>query len=299
MRRKILDEKMEELYMPSRWVVRVPVDQAVPLHVKVTVAESKRVRDNVKGRLGVKYGPELSDVVDMFNEECSSKQMMVYVSGGYWQDLSGDISSYTVAPLVSAGHCVAVVNYARAGPSQDMGGILAQMERAVAWLVRYAQERGMAVWLSGHSAGSHLCAMVLSSSWYEGLPHQDRNIVRGVIHLSGVFDLVPLLRTSVNTPLKMTRLDAELFSPLQQSNLDRLCMAKHLQHWVVVGENDSPAFKEQAEKYVGELEGRGGQVAYTVQPGEDHFSLVERLMEEEYSLTQQCKDFMDKGCLGV
>ena len=61
---------------------------------------------------------------------------------------------------------------------------------------------------------------------------------------------------------------------------------------MVVGGNDSPAFKEQAEKYVGELEGRGGQVAYTVQPGEDHFSLVERLMEEEYSLTQQILDFI-------
>ena len=50
-----LDEKMEDLYMPSKWVVRVPVEQAVPVHVKVTVEESVRVRSNVEGRLGVKY----------------------------------------------------------------------------------------------------------------------------------------------------------------------------------------------------------------------------------------------------
>jgi len=286
-----LDEKMEDLYMPSKWVVRVPVEQAVPVHVKVTVEESVRVRSNVEGRLGVKYGSYAGDVVDMFNEECSSKQMMVYLSGGYWQELSGDISAYTVAPLVAAGHSVAVVHYARA-PEQDMAGIVAQVERAAAWLVRYAREKGLSVWLSGHSAGSHLCAMLLSSGWYEGLPYKERNIVKGVVHLSGVFDLLPLLKTSVNTPLKMTKFEAEQFSPLQQGNLDRLSTAKHLKHLVVVGENDSPAFKLQAEQYVEQLRCRGFQVTHSVQEKEDHFSLVERLMEEDYSLTEQIIDML-------
>jgi len=288
-----MDEKLEDLYMPSKWVVRVPVEQAVPVHVKVTIEESERVRNNVNGKLGVKYGSDVGDVVDLFNEECNSKQMMVYLSGGYWQELTGDISAYTVAPLVSAGHCVAVVHYDRA-PKQDMGGILAQVERAAAWLVRYAKEKGMTIWLSGHSAGSHLCAMLLSSGWYEGLPHRDRNIVKGVVHLSGVFDLLPLLSTSVNTPLKMTKLDAEQFSPLSQSNMDKISTAKHVQHMVVVGENDSPAFKLQAEQYVEELQKRGCQVSHSVQEKEDHFSLVERLMEGDYSLTQQMLAFMVK-----
>ena len=30
-----VDPDQEKLYMPSNWVVRVPVDQAVPLHIKV------------------------------------------------------------------------------------------------------------------------------------------------------------------------------------------------------------------------------------------------------------------------
>ena len=286
-----IDVEMENLYMPSKWVVRIPVEEAVPVHVKVTVDESVRVRNTVEGRLGVKYGPDAGDVVDMFNENCTSKKMMVYLSGGYWQELSGEISAYTVAPLVSSGHCVAVVHYDRA-PSQDMGGIVDQVERAAAWLVRYAKERGMTVWLSGHSAGSHLCAMILSSGWYEGLPFKERSIIRGVVHLSGVFNLVPLLNTSVNTPLKMTKFEAEQFSPLHENNLDRLSSGKHLEHLVVVGENDSPAFMQQAELYVGELRARGFMVTLTVKKGEDHFSLVERLMDVDYSLTQQIIDFM-------
>jgi len=286
-----IDVEMENLYMPSKWVVRIPVEEAVPVHVKVTVDESVRVRNNVEGRLGVKYGAGPGDVVDMFNEKCMSKKMMVYLSGGYWQELSGEISAYTVGPLVDSGHCVAVVHYDRA-PSQDMGGIVDQVERAAAWLVRYAKERGMTVWLSGHSAGSHLCAMILSSGWYEGLPVKERSIIRGVVHLSGVFNLVPLLNTSVNIPLKMTKFQAEQFSPLHQINLDRLSTGAHLQHLVVVGENDSPAFRQQAEQYVGELKARGFMVTLTVKKGEDHFSLVERLMDVDYSLTRQIIDFI-------
>jgi len=286
-----IDAELEKLYIPSKWVVRIPVGEAVPQHVKITVEESVRVRNTMAGRLGVKYGSGAGDVVDLFNEDCATKDMMVYLSGGYWQELSGEISAYTVAPLVSAGHCVAVVNYDRA-PSQDMAGILGQVERAAAWLVRYARERGLSVWLSGHSAGSHLCAMLLSSGWYEGLPHLDRSIIRGVVHLSGVFNLLPLLKTSINSPLMMNKFDAEQFSPSQQLNLDRLSTAKHLHYLVVVGENDSPAFMQQAEQYVEELRTRGFRVAFTVQEEEDHFSLVERLMDVNYSLTKQILDFM-------
>ena len=39
-----------------------------------------------------------------FGEEGREPVMMLYISGGYWQELSGDISSYTVQPLVTAGH---------------------------------------------------------------------------------------------------------------------------------------------------------------------------------------------------
>ena len=39
-----VDPDQERLYMPSQWVVRVPVDQAVPLHVKEVTEESARVK---------------------------------------------------------------------------------------------------------------------------------------------------------------------------------------------------------------------------------------------------------------
>ena len=63
----------------------------------MTTDESRRVRAEMSDqRLGVRYGPGPGDTVDMFGEETSSSgSLMVYVSGGYWQELTGDISAYT------------------------------------------------------------------------------------------------------------------------------------------------------------------------------------------------------------
>ena len=83
----------------------------------------------------------------------------------------------------------------------------------------YIKARSSSLWLSGHSAGSHLCSQLLSSPWFCSLPSPDRRLVCGVVHLSGVFDLKPLLRTSVNTALGMTEMDAVTFSPLTPANV--------------------------------------------------------------------------------
>ena len=75
------------------------------VHCEVTSEESRRVRDTLADkRLGLKYGPGDEDKVDLFGEEGREPVMMLYISGGYWQELSGDISAYTVQPLVAAGH---------------------------------------------------------------------------------------------------------------------------------------------------------------------------------------------------
>ena len=75
------------------------------VHCEVTSEESRRVRDTLADkRLGLKYGPGDEDKVDLFGEKGREPVMMLYISGGYWQELSGDISAYTVQPLVAAGH---------------------------------------------------------------------------------------------------------------------------------------------------------------------------------------------------
>ena len=67
----------------------------------MTSEESRRVRETLAYR---RLGPGGGDQVDVFGEEGGQRVMMLYISGGYWQELSGEISAYTVQPLVTAGH---------------------------------------------------------------------------------------------------------------------------------------------------------------------------------------------------
>lgn len=58
--------------------------------------------------------------------------------------------------------------------------------------------------IAGHSAGSHLAAMLLhDSEWQNKEPHL--NLLHGMIHISGVFDVVPLIETTMNLPLNLDR----------------------------------------------------------------------------------------------
>lgn len=108
--------------------------------------------------------------------------------------------------------------------------------------------------LSGHSAGSHLGAMVLSSPWFLNLPKNETSLFRSIFHLSGIFRLRGLLETYVNDPLKMTIEEADKNSPLELPNIQIMVenlKAKHpeFRTYVLVAEHDSPVFKVQAEEY--------------------------------------------------
>ena len=60
-----------------------------------------------------------------------------------------------------------------------------------------------------------------------------------------------------------------------------------LQAYVIVGENDSPAFISQAKEFCGKLKNSGfTQAILEIIDEKDHFDLVEKLSEKEDVLTQ-------------
>lgn len=55
------------------------------------------------------------------------------------------------------------------------------------------------IWLGGHSAGAHLAASMIH-------PKANGNVcINGFILISGIFDLNPLLETTINEALKLNR----------------------------------------------------------------------------------------------
>jgi len=265
-----VDPDMEHLYMPSQWVKRISGDESLKEYAEWTKRESDKARSHYTARLDIISG---DGKIDLFNESAKSDKLVVFIAGGYWVFGCGEESAWTVLPLVQEGHTVAVIHYDRA-PTSNMTRIVTQVEHAMDWIIKYAMNNKKKVWLSGHSAGSQLCAMFLSSAWYQGLTLKAKESVEGVIHLSGVFNLEPILKTSVNLDLKLSPVEVRKFSPLSPENVIRLCEHKHLKHYQIIGEFDSPAFHQQAQQYRDALASRGVDASLTVLPDCDHFNLA-------------------------
>jgi arylformamidase len=187
----------------------------VPEHPAIMAGwarEAAAYRDEVGARfLRVPYGPSDRQSIDLFRPE--SKQLdtlVVFVHGGYWQALDRSSFSHLARGLNALGVTVALPGYDLC-PQVRVGEIVAQMREACRAL---ASESPRLV-VAGHSAGGHLAACMLATDWRKldsGLPG---DFVRAAYAISGLFDLKPLVSTSINKALDMSEAEAERLSPLQ------------------------------------------------------------------------------------
>ena len=123
-----------------------------------------------------------------------------------------------------------------------MTEIVAQVRDGIAWVLDYAKELGAPVILVGHSAGSHLVAMALSSPTM----HSRRSPLRAVYHMAGVYDLKPLVGSEITKPLNLALEEAIANSPASEVNMDEYCktMADAMTR-IVFGHQECPGLRQQ------------------------------------------------------
>ncbi|XP_078687268.1 kynurenine formamidase-like [Branchiostoma floridae x Branchiostoma belcheri] len=280
----IEEEDLDYQYSPSRWSHRLEAEAAVQDHVQVTQSATDKARAELQCELDVPYGDREGDKLDIYKpDNCrSDAPIFVYIHGGYWQFLSKDQSGFMALPLTAAGVMVVAVDYDIA-PKGTMDVMVDQVRRAVSFLSeKFPSSRGL--YICGHSAGAHLCAMVLSSDWSK-VRDGHVPVIKGAFLVSGVYDVTPLVKTYVNEPLKMTEEDAQRNSPCQFSNA---VVKNHpkCKVLVVYGEHDPPTFHRQSKEYTEQLKGLGMDVSCLEIPDTDHFNVIHDLSQEQYQLTK-------------
>ncbi|KAM9769082.1 kynurenine formamidase isoform 2-T2 [Menidia menidia] len=288
---KMDKEELQRQYSPSRWSRRMAADDVIKAHVKALREGTERARGLAQTLLNVPYGEGEGEKLDVYVPRTSSLDvdLVVYLHGGYWQFLSKEESGFMAVPLLDKGVVVVAVGYDIA-PKGTMDLMVAQVRRSVASVVQqYSHISGL--YLCGHSAGAHLAAMVLSTDWaqYSVAPQ-----VKGAFLVSGIYDLEPILSTYVNEPLKMTEEVALRNSPSrlvpQMKASSSSCRVV-----VAVAQNDSPEFRKQSEEYHKTLEAAGLNVTLEDVENTDHFSIIEKLVEEDYHLTKLLLKMMGKS----
>jgi len=153
------------------------------------------------------YAPGSRNSIDVFHG--GDGPIVVFIHGGYWQALDGSFFSHCARGLNAHGVSVAIPSYDLC-PSVTVDDIITQMRAACRELAKL----GRSLVISGHSAGGHLAACMLATDWTALDRSLPKNPVVAAYAISGLFDLVPLVETSINTALRLDQVTARAASPL-------------------------------------------------------------------------------------
>jgi arylformamidase len=233
---------------------------------------SARARQSLKSHLDLRYGDMPGETIDLFPAKNGDGRCLMFIHGGYWRSLDKRDFSFLAPPWVEAGVTLAVVNYDLC-PKVAMDEIVRQMLRASRWLWLNAEKYGIdreRLYVSGHSAGGHLTAMLMCALWPQLDARLPKNLWKGGLAISGIYDLRPLVE--VDFLQQDLRLDPALALRLSPAFLPTSTRAPVM---TCVGGDESPEFLRQnallGERWKSAL---AGDIAM---PGTNHFSVMDGL----------------------
>jgi arylformamidase len=222
--------------------------------------------------LDLAYGPSQRQVMDIFWPDASrAAPLALFLHGGYWQALDHSWFSHLAAGLVAQGVAVALPSYDLC-PTVSLAALTDEVREAAAFLYRRHRRRILA---TGHSAGGHLTAMLMATDWHARDPVLPHDLVPAGMPISGLFDLEPLVDTSINKAVGLDVDKARRLSPL------RLPAPGGKIH-AVVGGLEGPEFERQARALAAAWGGSWESV-----PGAHHFNVIAPLRDPASALVRQ------------
>lgn len=264
--------------------------ELVPDHVKYLTRwaeDSKRARDTMTCHLDVRYGDMPGETLDLFPARKGDGSCLMFIHGGYWRSLGKSDFSYLAPALVDGGISLAVVNYDLC-PAVGMQDIVREMLGASRWLWLHAEDYGMdqdRLYVSGHSAGGHLTAMLMCALWPAFDARLPRDLWKGGLSISGLHDLRPLLHVDwLNVDLRLDESSALALSPAFMPPATRAPVM------TAVGGDESSEFARQnsllRERW------RAAFAGDIPMPGRHHFSVVDALADQKSALFQGVRKLM-------
>jgi arylformamidase len=242
---------------------------------------SQRARSTMTSHLDLRYGDKPGETIDLFPARKGDGSCMMFIHGGYWRSLDKKDFSFMAPAWVDAGVSLAVVNYDLC-PKVSMEEIVQQMLRASRWLWLHAEEYGMdqdRLYASGHSAGGHLTAMLMCAVWPAFDARLPKDLWKGGLAVSGLYDLRPLLQVDfLQQDLRLDEASAHKLSPAFMSPATRAPVMTS------VGGNESGEFLRQ-NRLIGER-WRAAFAGDVPMPGKNHFSVADGLAERASPLFQ-------------
>ncbi len=234
------------------------------------------------------YGPLPSNTLDLFlptkaSLKGNSVPLLVFIHGGYWQELSKEASVFAAADCVEQGFAFCAIDYTLA-PQATIQTMIQECKAALAWLHKNAAQYGFdanQIVVAGSSAGAHLASLCAECAG-----------VKGVALVSGIYELESLIGTTVNAALQLTPTTAHAASP------QRMAFTRYPNTVVCWGEIETSEFKRQSHEFATKIAGeaRSGATLELFEIAQrNHFDVIIDLARPNTPLGESVKRLLLGG----
>lgn len=283
----VIDEgpKLYQGYSAKQLEVQYNNRAAVPEFDEISSNWSQRssaLRQTSSCQLDLSYGSSERQKIDFFECDKPRSPLLVFVHGGYWQRGDKSNFSFIAEKFLEHGISVALVGYDLC-PIVDIRQIIEQIRSACVWLwknprdLNFDQDR---IFISGHSAGGHLSAMTIATDWQKIDASLPQVVVQGGLPISGLFELEPLIHTSINHALSLDKESAKQDSPvfLSPSSSARMLLS--------VGALESDELRRQTHALAASWQDKVSDIKAMEIPGANHFTILDCLSDTTHPLFQ-------------
>lgn len=242
--------------------------------------QSAAARSRMNGEYDVRYGESPRETMDVFHPAKADDCVLIFVHGGYWRSGSKDQYSFVAEPFVSAGIPCFLLNYELC-PAAPLAKVVERVSEGIRWISTNACRWGYSsrIFLFGHSAGAHLCALALRE------PAVSVELA-GAALCSGVYDLEPVRNMSVGQDLGIDEAAVVGFSPLTAPPRTSAPIL------LSVGGLEPAGWRDQTFDFADVCRSAGCRVELFDLAGEHHSSLLHRHANADYAPTRRMIEIM-------
>ncbi len=237
-----------------------------------------------------RYGKDAYQSLAVFRAPAPNGTLLAFMHGGGWTNGYKEWMAFMAPAFTAAGVTFATIGY-RLAPAHLFPAGVADAIAALAWLRNNAAAFGCdpaRIFLGGHSAGGHYAALLaVRRDWQAGagLP---RDVVRGCLPISGVYDFGPQSGLSARPRFLGVAGNENLASPI-----DRI-EDKPPPFPIAHGDEDFPHLMKQAERMEAALLAAGGDAERVVLKGCNHFTVSYAGGEADGPWVKRALDWMER-----
>jgi arylformamidase len=237
-------------------------------------AASAAARQASRTEMDQPYGSGERQRYDLLHAGERTAPLVVFIHGGYWQMGERQDHAFVARAFNAVGIDVAFPSYSLC-PTVSVMQIIDELRRCLVALWTRTKRHPVVI---GHSAGGHLTAAMLATDWSK-VPDVPADLVRAGCAISGVFELAPLLATSMNAAARLDHEAAAAASPLfwPPPPKGRTLVA-------AVGGDESSEFHRQSRTMAKTWAKAGLVTEYLSVAGANHFTVVEELTKPDSAL---------------